>query len=131
MTRSAVESLQTEIVQINKFGQKAMNTANAERLGKWAIVPAGIVMLVVGIGVGGFQFLVHYGCYKAGTRGVTLDRLYNIIFFWAFWIAVSGGYLASGLLIPHRPRISLVIIGSLGIMQVSVVALVLWEIGLL
>ncbi len=107
-----------------------MATSTAYRLGKWVIVPAGIASLIIGIAMGGFQILIHVGFYKAGARGVTLEHLYLVAFFWAAWCAVSLGYVACGLLVQHRRGVALALLAVLAVIHLSATFLVLLGLGM-
>jgi hypothetical protein len=94
-----------------------------------SILVFGWLSLLVGIFVGGLNTSLHVQMYYAHARGVTLDQVYAIFFFWCFWGAVSIGYIVSATLAKHSWRAGIIASSVFAIGHVSVFILVAMENG--
>lgn len=96
---------------------------------KIILIALGLLLLISGLLIGGIQFLVHYGLYQEGARNVTIDRLYNVILFWAFWSICSFCYFLCGIFCQYRIRLSIISAIGIGLVHSFITCLILFEIG--
>ena len=90
---------------------------------------AGWLSLLFGVAIGSLQTLIHVAIYHAHARGVTLDTVYAIFFFWCFWGAVSIGYIVSAMLARHDIRAGIIAASIFAIGHVSAIVLIFTELG--
>lgn len=99
------------------------------KVASWIFVCMAVISFTMGTVIGGLQTSIHYSTFLAGTRGVTLELVYVVFFFWCCWLLASASYYLSGVLLKYRPATGLTVGILVMTVHLTLVGLVFYEIG--